>query len=52
MTTAYELGQQAFLDGLSNNPYEDGSDAHEDWLQGWQSQWYAMVGDEDTDDHW
>jgi hypothetical protein len=48
MTGAYELGQQAFLDGAQDNPYEEGSEAHEDWIQGWQQQWWEAVSDEDT----
>lgn len=39
-TVAFEKGRVAFLDGYSDdtNPYHYRTQAHEDWLQGWDSE--------------
>jgi hypothetical protein len=49
MTPAYERGQQAFNDStcvLLGNPYRAGTDEHEDWVQGFQQQWFASLEEE------
>jgi hypothetical protein len=48
ISEAYGLGVDAFFDmvELSRNPYEPGTDDHEDWSEGWKDA-RADHGEED-----
>ena len=46
MTSAYEAGQQAHQDGNTANPYDVGSEEYEDFVEGFQQQWYASLDEE------
>lgn len=46
MTDAYERGQRDFNAFQNENPYEDCTEEAEDWIEGWQQQWYAALDEE------